>query len=95
MTKMRKIYKGDGKSIETAFHIIGCRNQASYIHYEYKKIEELFGRRNSDWSLICQGLISCDGKYYDEITIAAIQSTEYHIWIEVSEFFVHHEQTYY
>ncbi len=77
---------GDGSSEENAV-IINCNNSLIGISYEYSYIENLYGKRNEDWTVINQFLIHNNDKSYDKIEIELKNGSNKIICFEITQFF--------
>jgi hypothetical protein len=76
-----------GRSIEDAIVIENAFAEEDGVAAEYYYLEERYGRRDVDWSMISQGLVSEEEKFYDLMDIELADKTRIQIYFDITEFF--------
>ena len=76
-----------GRSIEDAIVIENAFAEEDGVAAEYYYLEEKYGLRDVDWSLISQDLVSEEEKFYDLMDIELADKTRIEVYFDITEFF--------
>ena len=78
---------GSGDTTKSAIIIRGASNHVAGVLAEYQYLGEKFGRRDVDWWLVGQTLVSHGGRKYDQMEIKLSDSTQRVVLFDITEFF--------
>ncbi|TXT55370.1 MAG: hypothetical protein BAJATHORv1_40281 [Candidatus Thorarchaeota archaeon] len=77
---------GEGASINDPIRIVDVVTHFEAIDAEYHLLRELHGKKDEDWFLIKQTLLSEQGRYIDVLDIQLADGTLMSIFFDITEF---------
>lgn len=76
-----------GSSISEAIIILQAQDEQEGVQAEYIYLSEKIGKKNVDWELISQSLLSHNGRFYDKLNIKLPNGSEKDFYFDISDFF--------